>query len=428
MKRVFDPTVSYPQISKYEHICLPGTNPNPRYEPTENSGLLSPDSPRICDIKSWDAFDGSANAEAQLYTGANPFFCTEGDEFEKPNAFPDAVDPLPRSSPLPSSSQTSDNLILDLDTSPLAAIRFGQSDHLSEEDDDCDDTSSLRSVRLQSQIFSIHEGSVPVDDVQSTISLLTSSDEEELKLEQSRTTRYDDHRAFPSTGNNDFQHTFPSEYGSDSIRVLTSQGVTEDNIQSGISIDFLSDPHPWETIGRILKLQLSKPSAAQPIKISFTKDREGVGYVSPETSGTCNAWSSDATSFETRIDDEPPGDTHVASSADPPILEIAELEVPNSYGRMAVDTPDSPCANNSMRPLFDAEIPATTRGEVDLYDHVRTLQEVPPIPVINCTQNEHIRSSSPLAITIGTAVAEPDVDVTFDGPCLFSDSDLEEDE
>lgn len=426
MKHVFNPAVSCPQISKHEHIGLPET---PRYEPTESSVLLSPDfPPRICDVKLWDTSDESANAKAQLFTGANPYLYTEGDEFGKLNTFPDAVDPLPRSSPFPSSSQTSDNLILDLDTSPLAAIRFGQFNHLSEEDDDCVDASSLRSIRQQSRIFSIREGSVPVDDVQSTISSSTSSDEEELELEQSRTTRCDDNGTFPSTENNDFRYSFPSEYGRDSIRVLTSQEVTEDNVPSDISIDFLSDPHPWETIGRILKLQPPEPSAAQSVKISFTKDREGVGYTSPETSGTCNARSSDTTSFETRIDDEPPDDIHDASSANPPILEIAELEVPDSDGRMAVDTPNSPRANNSTRPLFDAGPLSTTHGELDPCSHVRMLQEVPPIPVIHCTQNEYTQSSSPIAIIVGTAVAEPDVNITFDGPCLFGDSDLEEDE
>lgn len=399
-----------PQIPKHEHISLAETDPNPRYAPTERSVLSPPDSPyEIYDVKSRDTFDDSVYAEAQLLTVANPLFCTEGDGPTKPNIFPDAIEPLPRSSPSPSSSQTSDNSIPGLDTSPPAAIRFGQSGHLSEEDVDY-------SFRQPSWRFSVLEGSARVDES------FTSPDEEELELERSRTKCYDDNRAFPSTGNNDSRYSLLSEYGCDSIRVLTSHESTEDNVPSDISIDFLSDPHPWETIGKILKLEPPEPSAAQSVEISFTKGKEGVGYVSPERSGSCKSHSSDA-AFETRIDDRPLDDIQVASSAD--ILEIARPEVLDSDGRMAVDTPDPPCANNSGRLLIDAEI----RGEVGLYSHVCTLQEVPPIPVIRCTQNGHTRSPSPLAIVVGTTVVdESDVDMMFDGPCLFGDSDLEEDE
>lgn len=381
----------------------------------------------MCDAKSWNTFDDSAYAEAQLFTGANLFFCTEGDETEKPNTFLAALGPLPHSSPFLSSLQSSNNSILDLDTSPCIAIQFRQSDHLPEEDDDCDDAPSLRSIRQQSRSFFLRDGSVRVEEARSTISSFTNSDEEELELGLSRTTFCDDKRAFPSTGNNDFRCSFPSECRRDSVRVLTSPEGTEDSIPNGTLIDFLSDPHPWETIGRILELKPPEPFAVQSVNISFTKDREGVGYVSSERSGTCNARSFDATSFGTRIGNKPPDGIHVASSADPPVLEIVELEVPNADGRKTVDVPDLLWANNSTRSLFDTG-PPTTRDEPDSYIHMDTLQEFPPIQVTHCTQNEHTASSSPLPIIVGTTIAGPGVDITFDGPCLFGDSDLEEDE
>ncbi|KAG8218464.1 hypothetical protein J3R82DRAFT_4094 [Butyriboletus roseoflavus] len=428
-KHVSEPPVSYPQIPKHEHINLPETNPNPRYgyEPTANSALLPPDSPRMHDAKSWNTFNDSAYTGARLFTGASPLLCTEGNAPEKPNTFADTIGPLPWSSPFLSGLQSSNQSILGLGASPCAANRFRQSDHLSEEEDDCDDVSLLRSIRQPSRNFFMRDDSVRVDETRSTISSFTDSDEE-LELGLSRTTYYDDNRTLSLTGNSDFRCSFPSEYGRDSIRVLTSQESTEDNIPSGILVDFLSDPRPWETIGRILKLKPPEPPAVRSVEISFTKDREGVGYVSPERSGTCNARSSDATSSETRIDNKPSDDINVASSGNLPMLEIVELEVPNADGRMTVESPDSTWANDSARPLFDTGPPSTTRGEADPYIHMDTQQEFPPIPVIHCTQNKHTQYSSYLSITVGTTVAEPDVDLTFDGPCLFGESDLEEDE
>lgn len=202
-----------------------------------------------------------------------------------------------------------------------------------------------------------------------------------------------------------------------------NQEVTE-NAPSDIPIDFLSDPHPWETIGRILKLKPPRACAVQSVTINFTKDREGVGYVSPEKSGTCDARPSDA-SFETRIDDTPADDTHGTSDVEPPILD-SEVSIVDS--RITIDTPDSPCTSNSTWPLLDEGPPFTAPAEVPAHVHVHPPQEAPSILGTHCTQNEHTRPSPPLANIVGATAPEPDVDVTFDGPCLFGDSDLEEDE
>ncbi|KAI9574867.1 hypothetical protein HD554DRAFT_2050621 [Boletus coccyginus] len=397
-KQVFHPQVSYPQISRHEPTSLPGTIPNSSHEHTESGILSPPDSPPgICGVTFRDAFDDSGYAEVQSFAGTNPCFRTERNGPEGPNAFlGDVVYPLPRSSPFSSSSRSSNNSILDLDTSPRAAIHPGRSDGLSE-DVDYVDASSLRSI---------HRPIFP----RSTISSFTDLNEEDLAAKRSRTVCCNDSCTFPSTGNNDFQDLFSSESGRGSICDLASLVVAEDDLPSDISIDLLSDPHPWETIGRILKLEPPDPSTLQSVEINFTKDREGVGYISPEMSGTCSARSSDATSFETMINDKPTHDIRVASSADLHIFEIAGPEVPDADDPMAANTPDSLCANNSTRLLLDAEPPFKTRNEVD-----------------PCTLNEHARSSNPLAIIVGTTAAEPDVDVTFDGPCLFGDSDLEED-
>lgn len=407
--------MSYPQISRHEPTSLPGINLDTSHEHTESGILSPPDSPSgICDVTFRDAFDDSGYAEVQSFTETKPFFCTESNEPKRPNAFlDDVVYPLPQSSPFSSSSRSSNNSILDLDTSPRATIRPGRSDDLSEDVDYVD--ASLRSIhrpifRQSPRRPSIREDSNDVDEARFTISSFTSSDEEDLEAERPRTVCCNDRYAFPSTGNNDSRHSFSSESGRGSIRDLAGLEVTEDGLPSDISIDFLSDPHPWETIGRILKLKPPEPSTLQCMKINFTKDREGVGYTSPEMSGTCNARSSDATPFETMINNQPTHDIRVASSADLPMFQIAGSEVLDADDHMATNTPDSLGADNSTRPLLDAKSPFKIRSEVD-----------------PCTPNEHAQSSNPLAIIVGATAAKPDVDVTFDGPCLFGDSDLDED-
>ncbi|KAF8450725.1 hypothetical protein L210DRAFT_3756245, partial [Boletus edulis BED1] len=225
-------------------------------------------------------------AEAQLSTGSNLFSCRQGSEPEWPSKSLDAVYPLPRSSPFPSSSPSSDNSILDLDTSPCAAIRPGQPDDLSEDE-------SLRSIcwprfRQPSGSFSIREGLTCVDEAQLTISSPTHLNEEVPENKQFRTTYCNYGRASLPAENYDSPS---SESAHDSISVLASKEVTEDDAPNDVSIDFLSDPCPWETIGRILKLDAPEPSAAHSVKVNFTKDREGVGYVSYEGSRTCPARS-----------------------------------------------------------------------------------------------------------------------------------------
>ncbi|KAF8559100.1 hypothetical protein OG21DRAFT_878220 [Imleria badia] len=390
-KRVVDAQVSHSHIERHEPTGLPESNSTTRYEATASGTLSPPDSPSArCDVTPWDAFDDTGYAEAQSFTATIPFIHTEGNELEWPNTFLDAVRLLPRSSPFPSSSQSSDNSVLDLDTSPWAAIRPGRSDDFYEEDVDCVDVSSLRSIhwpifRQPIQGFPIREGSAGVDEAQFT----TFS----LEAERSRTTCCNDDPAFPSTRNHDLRHSSSSESGRGSIRVLTRG---EDDA-SDFSIDFLSDPDPWETITKILKLKPPEPSAVRSVEINFTKDRNGVGYVSPESSGP-------------------------SSSADPPILDS---EVSTIDNHMPLDIPDSPCASDSTRPLLHAVPLVATRAEVV---HMHALQDTPPIPVIHCAQDEHTRSPTPLAVIVGATAAEPDFDMVFDGPCLFGDSDLEEDE
>lgn len=426
-KRVFDAQVLHSHIARHEPTGLPESNLNTRYKATKNDILSPPDSPSgICDA-SRNAFDDIGYAEAQLFTRTNPFFCTEGNELEWPNTFLDAVHLLPRSSPPPSSLQSSDNSILDLDTSPWAAIRPGRSDDLSEDDVGCVEAASLRPIprpifRQPLQSSPIHEDLTGMDEAQFSASSFTK----EPEAKRSRTIWCDDGRAFPPTGNHVFQPASTSESKRSSIRVLTRGQVTEDDAPCDIiSIDFLSDPNPWVTIGNILKLKPPEPSAARSVEINFTKDRKGVGYVSPERSGICDTRSFNATSIETRIHDKLPDDIHAACNADPPILNLEASTVDNC---VAPDTPDSPRADNSRRPLFHAGPPVTNRSEVNPYIHVHALQDALLIPVIHCTQNEQTRSPAPLAVIVETTAAEPDFDMTFDGPCLFGESDMEEDE
>lgn len=416
-----------PETPRREHKGLYEPNPNLSYWLAEDDVLSLSDAPSsIRDVASWNTVGHSAHAGAQLLTGVNPLFHTQGNEPDGSNIFSDSVDPLPRSSPFPPSSQSSDNSILNLDTSPLAAIRFRRPDDHSEEGN-CLDTTKLYPIprptsRQSSQCFFVRGGSAGVDEARPTISS-TNSDIGELETEGSLTTCCSNNLAFLSTRNNDIRNSFPPG------RVLTSQEVTEDDRPSRNLIDFLSDPHPWETIGRILELKPPGPSAAQSMTVRFTKDREGVGYISFERSDASNTSSSHATSAETETNDDSTDDVHVVSGVDAPILEIANAEVPNADDRMAMDPHELPCANNSILPLFNVSSPPTTLGEVGPCAHAHALREAPLLPAIHCTQNEDTRFSPPLTTIVGTTIdtSEPDVDMVYAGPCLFGDSDLEED-
>lgn len=412
-KHVFDPQQSYFQVPRRESIGLPESSLNGGYDPTEGGTPSPSGSPSgIYDATPQDALDDTGSAETQLLTGVDPFSRARGDEPEWSNPFLDSIRLLPRSSPISPSSQSSDNSILNLDTSPWAAIRPGQSSDSYEEDIDC-----IGSILCQpSRSFPICEGSTGVDEVEVTVLPFTNLAVEQI--EAARMTCCNGGRASPPIRNNGFRHSSVSDSGCDSIQVLVDQQVTKDDRPSSISIDFLSDPHPWETIDRILKLKPPEHPAVQCAKINFTKDREGVGYVSPE-----NSRSSDA-AFETRINDKPTDNICVASSANPSVLDPEVFAVDN---RMTIETPSSAFASDSTQLLLDTRPHFTTPPEVDPRIHLHPLQETPSIPV-HCVRSEHTRSSTPLATTVETALAEPDIDVTFNGPCLFGDSDLEEDE
>ena len=381
-------------------------NPSQRYSLTESGIHSLPDSPLR--VTSWDTVDSSGCVKTPSLTGVSSSFRTEGNGPERSNTFPGPTYILPPPSPFPSSPQSGSDLIADPDTSPLGAIRFE------------------RLARQSSQSFSIRDGSAGVDEAQSVISSFTNSDQEGSEAERSYTARFNNNLAFPPTAYNDFGPSPPSEYGRDTIRVVTSQQVAEDDVLNGISIDFLSDPHPWETIGRILKLEPSGPSAAQSI-VGFTMDREGVGYVLPESSNARNARSSDVISLETRMDGGSTSDIHVISSTGPPILEIVDLDMPNADNGMAIYARQLACTTDSSRSLIDTGSPPTTQGEDDPFTPVHAAQVALYIPVVHCNRNEHAPSSSPFTIIVETTT-NPDVDVMFAGPCLFGDSDLEEDE
>ncbi|KAG9317286.1 hypothetical protein JVU11DRAFT_1482 [Chiua virens] len=397
----FDSGVSYPEISEHQYAGLYGIDPNPRYGPTESDTSSAPGSPyRNPEVTSWDTRRDNSKIS-------------------------DAFDPLPwsRSSPLPSSSQWSDNLILNLDTSPCGATRLGRPDaHSSREDCaymDASESSSnfLPAFCRSSWSFSSEEGSAAVCETQRTTSLLIDSPGEETEAERVRD--------FPSIEDGDYRHTFPGGYGCDGLRFSTSPEVAECNVSSCISVDFLSDPHPWETIGKILKLASTEPSIVRSVKFDFTRDREGVGYVS-EGSRAYDGLHSHVSSFETGIDAKPTNDIHAMSSADRSILEIADLEVPHTDDRMAIDTTLSPHISNSTVPLLNGAFPSTAPREVD-ETRVHARQDSEALPTLAIHVDSHTQSLSPITITVETTSVVPVPDLTFAGPCLFGDSDLEED-
>ena len=419
-KHGIDTPATLSEIAEYGRTGFDEPDRNTRYWSPEGGILSPPDSPsRICDILSQRGMDDPRHTETQMLTGVHTSFRTEGN---RSDALLDSVYPLPRSSPFASSSQSSNESLLDLDASPLAGISCARRPN-DQSIDDCMDTRNFDLIpRLcpSSQSFFVCDGPASVDEAQSTILSFTNSDGEELEAERSRATCYDNNFTSLSTASNEFRGPFPSECRHDTFQIATGFEVTEDDVSNGISIDFLSDPHPWETIGRILQLEPPGSSATRSTH-NFTNNREGVGYVSRERSDAFDARLPDVTFFETRIDDESEDNACAVPTTDPPVLPNADLEVGNTDDCMAVNTAESPCVDSSTMPLLVRESPAAAASNA--FVDVNTLHGAPSIPVVHCTKREDTRSAFPPTAAAEAIAPEP----IFAGPCLFGDSDLEED-
>jgi hypothetical protein len=232
----------------------------------------------------------------------------------------------------------------------------------------------------------------------------------------------------------ELQSSSPSELRRDHVQVSTSTGVSEVVATQGLPLDLLSDPDPWTTIGKILNLEPQR-HAEGSVEIEFTKGREGVGYILTGKSNIFDCGSLDVmdTSSPT-LDVKPIGDFRVASRACTPGVPVIEVQaIPNADEGTTTDIPIIPQANTVVRPPLaqspspspDAESfhnhpPETNRSvHVDAPENASSIE-----PTLDIAATEYAHAKPARSIAWATV----DADNVHQGPCLFGDSDFEEDE
>ncbi|KAI6128875.1 hypothetical protein EDD16DRAFT_1545845, partial [Pisolithus croceorrhizus] len=182
-----------------------------------------------------------------------------------------------------------------------------------------------------------------------------------------------------------------------------------------LPLDFLADPDPWTTIGRILQvehLQATFPVASSNGRpIEFTKGREGVGHPSQAERCVSSSVSMgsvlDTSANETGVESQRPfGD----SSRSPP-------RIASSVGSV----------RNPLQDALAHDLDAFDDG-VELSQPLRSwpsyLDECGPTYGVGA---QAIGGQAPNELECRVSSGPPGegFDVVYDGPCLFGDSDPE---
>ncbi|KIJ67044.1 hypothetical protein HYDPIDRAFT_109033 [Hydnomerulius pinastri MD-312] len=399
-------------------------------------------------LSGWDTFDDSGYAEPQdsIDLRLNPSNSEEL-TWAKHTSRKHTFSPLPQSSPFPSDSQVTDHMILDFDTSPPGAPSL-RSRQWSD-----DQTRHFRSESFQE--------ANPTDSVSNEIATGGEIPVRSVELSQfypsgfrshtweSPARNFDNDSIFsPCPDGGAKNYPFPpinfaeptsecafsdrNELRSSSIdgpqshlvQVTRNAGAPEDILRSTLPLDFLSDPDPWATIGKILKLE---PLKTQPhgdvdhrVELGFTKEREGVGHISSEGSSLFRRGSDSPRGV--RPSDKPnlppPEDFWTVSEAPGSANVIKDCNVMQSSIKSTVVPVPSTPENALLRPpLLHSLSPEIT----------------PPLPPAKDDRHTDITKGPPsrppfLSTSDNLTVEGEAAGITYDGPCLFGDSDFEEDE
>lgn len=184
-----------------------------------------------------------------------------------------------------------------------------------------------------------------------------------------------------------------------------------------LPLDFLSDPDPWATIGRILQVErlkvTSDVTSSSECPIDFTKGREGVGY-SVKTGR--NVTSS---VFTGAVSDSSPKDTAVGSNQYFGDNDYSLSRTAFRFGSV-------------HKPLEDALAHDLNTFDIDV-NLSSPLQSWPPYLKKNGPTEEgdgtrmmEDHSLNELECRTSEVSPEKSVDMVYDGPCLFGDSDPED--
>ncbi|KAF9231005.1 hypothetical protein BU15DRAFT_82934 [Melanogaster broomeanus] len=359
----------------------------------------------------WNTFDDSGYAEQQhsvnLYPHTPPPY---GFKWSN-NTFQEPTFPL---TPCPSGSQTSDNLntILDFDTSPLtASLRFGLSDVR---------TKPLRSAAFQEATCSDEEDhdvtTKPIFIHSAASSPFSSTDALEVgHFDTIYCAEPKNDCAASSTADDTLRNMSLSKIRRDSIQVSPSTGIIEDIVPNDLPLDFLSDPDPWATIGQILNLEPAEQHVEQSAEIEFTKEREGVGY-------DRSRMSSPSTIF---------GLYHEHTLLYPRLrtgwMTACYPTLRVSHGMTL--SPDHLSNLAYLLMLQNAfNIASPKMKKPVMADACKRASPVGSIVATAVAEYTHAKRGRDSSSTAGATAAEVDDDVMYNGPCLFGDSDFEEDE
>ncbi|KAL4072609.1 hypothetical protein V8B97DRAFT_1870297, partial [Scleroderma yunnanense] len=207
-------------------------------------------------------------------------------------------------------------------------------------------------------------------------------------------------------------------------------------VPSDLPLDFIADPDPWTTIGRILELEPplepSSTSFRDEQLVSYTKGREGVGYKQDERSSSNPASMSTVSSWKNVKSESIQHSVHGSSS---PLRPTTITSSPCSdfhkiiYNRwQGADVSrrnfSSPsfsgalCSPSQNRSSSRAELDGDEReGE---YDNdtgaVGTFDTDSSQGQFKSLDSRHQMSE----------IIEVDVEMCFDGPCLFGDADFDD--
>ncbi|KAF9230524.1 hypothetical protein BU15DRAFT_69127 [Melanogaster broomeanus] len=406
----------------------------------------------------WNTFDDSGYAEQQhsvnLYPHTPPPY---GFKWSN-NTFQEPTFPL---TPCPSGSQTSDNLntILDFDTSPLtASLRFGLSDVRTKPlrsaafqeatcSDEEDHDVTTKPIFIHSAASSPFHRPVRISTCEAPVNVIVSPICERKMRTGSRTfsipytvvpSRRNDCAASVDSGLIRCATCLSRRFDVTPFKFSPSTGIIEDIVPNDLPLDFLSDPDPWATIGQILNLEPAEQHVEQSAEIEFTKEREGVGYGSIRRSNVSNHGSFDAMSSprpeRPKPDVKPINNFWTVSRAHSPVPEIGDrlddCTLPHTPSIPRDDTVARPPVQLGLSPdatkCFQHRLPENEKAS-----HADACKRASPVGSIVATavaEYTHAKRGRDSSSTAGATAAEVDDDVMYNGPCLFGDSDFEEDE
>jgi hypothetical protein len=206
-------------------------------------------------------------------------------------------------------------------------------------------------------------------------------------------------------------HSFNSWHDFSSFR-------DSDTHDPGLPLDILNDPDPWATIGRILNLEIVEEHDNDDV--NFTRGREGVGYVRHRLDETAHVWN-------------PPRNStirlgSIKSESEDQSKAMMDNEVEEHLGEPTghcfYQSQHSQVSQSEERPSPDHSIIAKDMKFADQNESLCAL---------TVAESEVLTESRCNPATPTHRVPPQDVqcsgidDDMYGGPCLFEDSDSEDD-